>query len=75
MIARAPTCYRSRKKQRDPLCSAGEVLTFANHIQNHTTWGKITSRRHPPRGVFEEWARRLNCSVETVRKMWEKGIL
>jgi hypothetical protein len=75
MIARSASCSRFRKKAREPICSAGEVHSLADCVQNHTTWGKITSRKHPPAGVFEEWARKLKCSVTAVRKMWEKGLL
>jgi hypothetical protein len=75
MIARSVTCFRNSKTRREPLCSSGDVQSFGGKINDHTTWGKITSRRHPPSGVFEDWARRLNCSVDTVRKMWERGVL
>jgi hypothetical protein len=75
MIARVTNCFRNRKRDRDPLCSAGDVHTLANAVQNHTTWGKITSRRQPPPGVFEEWARKFKCSVATVRRMWEEGAI
>ena len=75
MIARSTTCFRNGKKGRDPICSSGDSISLANTVQNHVTWGKITSRKHPPAGVFEEWARKLNTSVATVRRMWEKGIL
>lgn len=75
MIARPPSAFRARKREREAICSAGEVISLAARVTNCTTWGKITSRRHPPPGTFEEWARRLNTSVSAVRRMWERGIL
>lgn len=74
MIARSSHCFRNCKKGRDPICGTGPE-TLANTVQNHTTWGKITSRRRPPSGVFEEWARRYKVSVETIRRLWEEGVL
>ncbi len=75
MIARPTDCYRNGKKRRDAICKAGDVTSLADVVQNHTTWGKITSRRYPPSGVFEEYARKWKCSVEAVRRMWEEGLL
>jgi|688.fasta_scaffold91286_5 hypothetical protein len=75
MITRTPSCFRNGKKERLPLCSAGDHETLSTLATSSTHWGKITSRRHPPAGVFEEWARRLKCSVKTVRRMWEEGLL
>jgi hypothetical protein len=77
VIARSPACFRNKGSRRYPLCSSGEVISLANGVSNGgTTWGKKTSHReYPPPGVFEEWARRLKCSVNTVRALWEKGVL
>lgn len=75
MIARPPNCYRNRKTGRDAICSAGEVVSLAANVKSSTTWGKVTSRRYPPAGVFEELARRWKTSVVTIRRLWEQGMI
>jgi hypothetical protein len=75
MIRRSTQCFRNSKKRRDPLCSSGEVLSFASAARTTDTWGKITSRRMPPNGVLQQWAREMRCSIATVKKLWEQGVL